>query len=172
MDVLKTKRANKIKNKIRNLDKWKSTSMWFFFRMEKHPEEDEEFDKLDHILEQSGCLKELEESKECQVNLNWTVVSIWRFLLTLVHSQWLAKMSWNNSKAKRLHDEPTARANESSSCCSISEIISLLLFNFNFKDHYRFYCRMVQFFRNRTFYKWLGLAGASVGTVYGYLTRK
>ena len=28
-----------------------------------------------------------------------------------------------------------------------------------------FYCRMVQFFRNRTFYKWLGLAGASVGTV-------
>ncbi|CAG5087653.1 Oidioi.mRNA.OKI2018_I69.PAR.g11595.t1.cds [Oikopleura dioica] len=27
---------------------------------------------------------------------------------------------------------------------------------------------MVQFFRNRTFYKWLGLAGASVGTVYGY----
>ena len=34
--------------------------------MEKH-EEDEEFDKLDHILEQSGCLKELEESKECQV---------------------------------------------------------------------------------------------------------
>ena len=31
--------------------------------MEKH-EEDEEFDKLDHILEQSGCLKELEESND------------------------------------------------------------------------------------------------------------
>ena len=40
--------------------------MWLF-RMEK-PDEDEEFDKLDHILEQSGCLKELEESKECQVD--------------------------------------------------------------------------------------------------------
>ncbi|CAG5087656.1 Oidioi.mRNA.OKI2018_I69.PAR.g11596.t1.cds [Oikopleura dioica] len=38
--------------------------------MEKHPEEDEEFDKLDHILEQSGCLKELEESKECQYTHN------------------------------------------------------------------------------------------------------
>ena len=36
-------------------------------RMEK-PDDDEEFDKLDHILEQSGCLKELEESKDCQVD--------------------------------------------------------------------------------------------------------
>jgi len=33
--------------------------------MEKK-DDDEEFDKLDHILEQSGCLKELEESKDCQ----------------------------------------------------------------------------------------------------------
>ena len=41
--------------------------MWPFFRMEK-VDEDEEFDKLDHILEQSGCLKELEESKDCQVD--------------------------------------------------------------------------------------------------------
>ena len=35
--------------------------------MDKENDE-EEFDKLDHILEQSGCLKELEASKECQVD--------------------------------------------------------------------------------------------------------
>ena len=28
-------------------------------------EEDDEFDKLDHIIESSGCAKELELSKEC-----------------------------------------------------------------------------------------------------------
>ena len=44
------------------------------FRMEK-PDEDEEFDKLDHILEQSGCLKELEESKDCQVYEPCSMVS-------------------------------------------------------------------------------------------------